>query len=83
MPTYQFEAIDASTGKEIRDVVDAPTEAEAQATIRSQGYMITKIKVQKQAAAEGVLVRKSLAEVLRLGASKAETSRFSPGSFQF
>ena len=53
MPTYQFEAIDASTGKEIRDVVDAPTEAEAQATIRSQGYMITKIKVQKQAAAAG------------------------------
>ena len=44
MPTYLFEAIDATTGKEIRDTVDAPTEAEAQATIRSMGYMITKIK---------------------------------------
>ena len=34
MPTFQFEAIDAATGKEIRDTVDATTEAEAQATIR-------------------------------------------------
>ena len=34
MPTYQFEAIDAATGKEIRDTVDAANELEAQATIR-------------------------------------------------
>ena len=56
MPTFQFEAIDAATGKEIRDKVEAPTEAEAQATIRAMGYMVTKLKAQKQqqqAAAAG------------------------------
>ena len=53
MPTFLFEAIDATTGKEIRDTVDAATEAEAQATIRSMGYMLTKIKAKKAAAAGG------------------------------
>ncbi|MFM8707494.1 MAG: type II secretion system F family protein, partial [Planctomycetia bacterium] len=53
MPTYLFEAIDASTGKEVRDTVDAATEAEAQATIRSMGYMITKIKAKKATAGPG------------------------------
>jgi len=52
MPTYQFEAIDASTGKEVRDTVDAASEAEAQATIRSMGYMVTKIKARKAKAAK-------------------------------
>ncbi|MCC7087003.1 MAG: type II secretion system F family protein [Pirellulales bacterium] len=47
MPTYQFEAMD-STGQEIKDVIDAPTEAEAQATIRQMGYFITKIAVKKE-----------------------------------
>lgn len=47
MPTFQFEAIDASTGQEIRDTVDAATEAEAQATIRSMGYMVTKLKARR------------------------------------
>ena len=51
MPTFQFEAIDAATGKEIRDTVDAASEAEAQATIRSMGYMVTKIKARKAKAA--------------------------------
>lgn len=55
MPTFMFEAIDAATGKEIRDTVDASNENEAQATIRSMGYMVTKIKAQKKkgAAAAG------------------------------
>ncbi len=53
MPTFQFEAIDAATGKEIRDTVDAASEAEAQATIRSMGYMVTKIKARKAKAAKG------------------------------
>ena len=44
MPTYQFEAMDA-TGSEIKDVIDAPTEEEAQATIRQMGYFVTKIAV--------------------------------------
>ena len=53
MPTFQFEAMD-STGNEIRDVIDAQTEEEAQATIRQMGYFVTKISVKKarQTAAE-------------------------------
>ena len=53
MPTYQFEAMD-STGQEIKDVIDAPSQEEAQATIRQMGYFVTKIAVKKQkkAAAE-------------------------------
>jgi type IV pilus assembly protein PilC len=50
MPTYLFEAIDAATGKEIRDTVDAASEAEAQATIRSMGYMVTKLKASRAKA---------------------------------
>ncbi len=42
MPTYQFEAMDA-TGQEIKDVIEAPNEEEAQATIRQMGYFVTKI----------------------------------------
>ena len=49
MPTYQFEAMDA-TGSEIKDVIDAPSEEEAQATIRQMGYFVTKIAVKKGAA---------------------------------
>src|SRR5690606_15194020 len=53
MPTYQFEAMD-STGQEIKDVIEAISEEEAQATIRQMGYFVTKIAVKKQkkAAAE-------------------------------
>ena len=56
MPTFMFEAIDASTGKEIRDTVDAANEAEAQATIRSMGYMVTKLKARKAKAAAALAV---------------------------
>lgn len=48
MPTYQFEAMDPQ-GQEIKDVIEAPTQDEAQATIRSMGYFVTKISVQKSA----------------------------------
>ncbi len=48
MPTYQFEAMDPQ-GQEIRDVIEAPTQDDAQATIRSMGYFVTKISVQKAA----------------------------------
>ena len=48
MPTYQFEAMDA-TGSEIKDVIDAPSEEEAQATIRQMGYFVTKIALKKAA----------------------------------
>ncbi len=46
MPTYHFEAMDA-TGQEIKDVVEAASQDEAQATIRQMGYFVTKIAVKK------------------------------------
>src|SRR5688572_27706771 len=46
MPTYQFEAMDAS-GQEIKDQIEALNEEEAQATIRQMGYFVTKISVKK------------------------------------
>src|SRR5581483_10110076 len=46
MPTYQFEAMDAS-GKDIKDVIDAASEEEAQLTIKQMGYFVTKISVKK------------------------------------
>ncbi|HJN12095.1 MAG TPA: type II secretion system F family protein [Pirellulaceae bacterium] len=53
MPTFQFEAMDA-TGAEIRDVIEAATEEEAQGTIRQMGYFVTKISVKKSGAQETV-----------------------------
>ena len=35
-------------GQEIKDVIDAPNQEEAQATIRQMGYFVTKIAVKKQ-----------------------------------
>ncbi len=46
MPTYQFEAMNAA-GEEIKDVIEAPSEDEAQQTIKQMGYFITKISVKK------------------------------------
>jgi type IV pilus assembly protein PilC len=46
MPTFQFEAMDSS-GAEIKDVIEAATEEDAQATIRQMGYFVTKISVKK------------------------------------
>ena len=63
MPTYQFEAMDPQ-GQEIRDVIEAPTQDEAQATIRSMGYFVTKIAQQKsgtKAGQTGAQSRKSFA----------------------
>ncbi len=53
MPTYQFEAMDP-TGNEIRDIIDAANEDEAQATIRQMGYFVTRLTVKKtrQSAAD-------------------------------
>ena len=47
MPTFQFEAMDA-TGQEIKDVIEAASEEEAQTTIRQMGYFVTKISVKKE-----------------------------------
>jgi len=46
MPRYQYEAMDA-TGNEIKDIIDAPNEEEAQATIRQMGYFVTKLTEKK------------------------------------
>jgi type IV pilus assembly protein PilC len=46
---YQFEAMDR-TGQEIKDVIDAPTEEDAQNTIRQMGYFVTKLSLKKGAA---------------------------------
>ncbi len=48
MPQFQFEAMDA-TGQEIRDVIEAQTEEEAQQTIRGMGYFVTRISAKKGA----------------------------------
>ena len=52
MPTFQFEAMDAK-GQEIKDIIEAATEEEAQTTIRQMGYFVTKIQVKKGAARRG------------------------------
>ena len=46
MPSYYFEAMD-QTGQEIKDVVEAPSQEEAQATIKQMGYFVTKLSVKK------------------------------------
>ena len=46
MPTFQFEAMD-KTGQEFKDVIEAASQEEAQATIRQRGYFVTKIAVKK------------------------------------
>ena len=42
MATYQYEAMDNS-GLEVKDSIDAATEAEAQTKIREKGFFVTKI----------------------------------------
>ncbi|MFZ5831105.1 MAG: type II secretion system F family protein [Planctomycetota bacterium] len=46
MPIFQYEAMD-QTGQEVKDVIEAPSQDEAQATIRSMGLFVTKISVKK------------------------------------
>jgi type IV pilus assembly protein PilC len=42
MPTYKYEAMDTS-GKEVKDQIDAVSEEEAQQKIKQMGYFVTKI----------------------------------------
>jgi type IV pilus assembly protein PilC len=46
MPIYQFEAMD-DKGQEIKDIIEAASQDEAQATIKQMGYFITRIAVKK------------------------------------
>jgi type IV pilus assembly protein PilC len=72
MPIYQFEAMDA-TGNEIRDVVEAPTEEEAQATIRQNGYFVTKISVKRSRKSEGGAKKKKDGKSFALGGVNLNT----------
>lgn len=47
MPTFQFEAMDRA-GKDIKDVIEAANEEEAQQTIKQMGLFVTKISVKKE-----------------------------------
>ncbi|NDC55137.1 MAG: type II secretion system F family protein, partial [Planctomycetia bacterium] len=71
MPTFVFEAIDAATGKEIRDTLEAPSEAEAQATIRAMGYMVTKLKAGK-AKKGGAAAKKKPGRTFAIGGVKTK-----------
>jgi type IV pilus assembly protein PilC len=51
MPTYRFEAIDQK-GQEVKDIVEAATEEDAQATIRLMGLHLTKIALHKERKAK-------------------------------
>jgi len=75
MPTYQFEAMDAK-GQEIKDVIDAPSEDEAQATIRQMGYFVTKIAVKKSLGAKVGVGGKKKRGMAFGGASSKQLSLF-------
>ncbi|SFJ50887.1 type II secretion system F family protein [Planctomicrobium piriforme] len=47
MPVFQYEAMD-NTGLEIKETIDAPSEAEAQQMIREKGFFVTKITEKTQ-----------------------------------
>jgi type IV pilus assembly protein PilC len=70
MPMYQFEAMDR-TGQEIRDVIDAASEEEAQNTIRQMGYFVTKLSL-KKGAATAVAVGKKRKRPFAIGGAKTK-----------
>lgn len=72
MPTYQFEAMDA-TGQEIKDVIEAPSQDEAQATIRQMGYFVTKIFVKKSRATPTKNKASRKGKTFSLGGIKTKT----------
>jgi type IV pilus assembly protein PilC len=43
MPVFQYEAMD-NNGMEVKDTIEAPSEADAQQKIRDQGYFVTRIQ---------------------------------------
>ena len=72
MPTYQFEARDA-TGQEIRDIIEAASEEEAHSTIRQMGYFVTKI-TEKRAARAARAGRRRKTFAIGGGGSKVLTT---------
>ena len=49
MPTYMYEAMD-NTGLEIKETIEATSEAEAQSKIREKGFFVTKIQEKTRSA---------------------------------
>jgi len=65
MPVYQYEAMD-NTGLEVKDTIEAPSEADAQTLIKEKGFFVTKIaekgrgkKQKKGAAGKGAAGKKA------------------------
>lgn len=50
MATFVYEALDGSTGLEVKDTIEADSEAEAQSLIREKGLLVAKISEQRQKA---------------------------------
>ncbi len=72
MPTFQYEAMD-QTGKEIKDVIEASSQDEAQATIKQLGYFVTKISVKKSHATPMQKKAKKKGKTFALGGVKTKT----------
>jgi type IV pilus assembly protein PilC len=68
---YQFEAMDR-TGQEIRDVIEAPTEEEAQNTIRQMGYFVTKLSLKKGTPAAVASGKKKRKKGFVIGGAKTK-----------
>ena len=58
MPTYQYEAMD-NTGLEVKEAIDAPSEAEAQQMIRDKGFFVTKIQEKVKKSKKGSAKKKT------------------------
>jgi len=69
MPTFQYEAMD-STGLEVKDTIEAPSEAEAQTMIREKGFYVTKIREKE---------RKKKAEAAKKSAGNEKKKTFTIG----
>jgi len=71
MPTYYFEAMDQA-GQEIKDVVEATNQEEAQATIKQMGYFVTKISVKKSRKADAAKKSGRQGKTFALGGVKSK-----------
>ena len=69
MPTYQYEAMD-NTGTEIKETIEAESEAEAQQLIREKGFFVTNITEQQKKK------KKKAAEKKQGGAKKKKKLSF-------
>ncbi|MCC6123932.1 MAG: type II secretion system F family protein [Pirellulales bacterium] len=72
MPMFQYEAMD-QTGKEIKDVIEASSQDEAQATIKQLGYFVTKIAVKKTRATPTQKKAAKKGKTFALGGVKTKT----------